>query len=264
MERQEALDLLKENVPLTDAQVKAIYQACVVDLKSYRTDGVGEMLISLKNNLKEHDMMQDAIDVAALDCMIVRAFRLNMHSWRGRAYAKEALRIYENYASSDLQGKEAEAVCQALASLGQDISSFMDFKDAARAYGAADRLALDAQLPLQLAAGFKQKELINLIYDQTDPSFLPGKEELEQTYKEASPLPVSALEGRGYLKHDPVEASEEFQNAYDEVMEEAYAEIDRKTTSSPEERWAVIKKAFYKRGIVWKDPGEMNPDMMFR
>jgi hypothetical protein len=264
MERQEALDLLKENIRLTDAQVKEIYQACVADLKSYRTDGVGEMLVSLKNNLKDHGMMQDAIDVAALDCMIVRAFRLNMHSWRGRIYAREALRIYENYASSELAGKEAEAICQALAALGQDISSFMDFEDAARAYGAADRLALDAGLPLALAAGFKQKELINLVYDRTDPSFLPTKEELESTYKDVSALPISALEGRGYLKHDPVEASEEFQKAYDEVMEEAYAEIDKKTTTTPQERWAIIKEAFKKRGIDWKDPGEMNPDMMFR
>lgn len=264
MEREEARRLLDEKADLTEEQIKEIYQGLIIDLKSYRSKDVPEMLIKLKDNLKEQHKMQDAGDVASLDMMIVKAFREDMHAWRGRPYAKEALKLLQNFAASDFQGKEAEYICSSLASLGQDFQSFMDFKDAGKAYAAADDLALDVGLPLQVAAGFRQKEIICLKLNGTEDEFLPSEEELTKTYKEASQLPVSALQGRGYLLHDPVEASDQFQEVYDEVMEEAYKEIDLLPDSTPQERWAVIKKYFLKHGIRWRDPGEMNPGMMFR
>ena len=265
MEREEALRLLNGQEKLTAEQVKEIFQGCLMSLKSYQTKGVGEMLVKLKEKLALQNNLQGEQDVAALDLIIVRAFRQDMHPWRGRKYANEALRLIKSYADEIKDNKQIEEVAKNLAELGDSFMSFMDFRHSYDAYYFADNLLRDNSLPLKMAANYANKWIIALKLMNTQEGELPTKEELEAVYKEHSSLPISALEGRGYLKHDPIEASEEFQKVYDEVMEDAYIIIDAfKGASTPSNRFRAIKQSFLNYGVEWKTPEEMNPGIMFK
>lgn len=62
------------------------------------------------------------------------------------------------------------------------------------------------------------------------------------------------------IKVDPVEFTEEYQKA----MLEIQPELDKVDASTPAPAfWALKKRLLQERGIEWKSPVEMNPEIIF-
>ena len=80
--------------------------------------------------------------------------------------------------------------------------------------------------------------------------------------KQADALREDGL--RATFKHDPVEDTPAFQETYDEVMEEAI----RRYLEGSEPRlvftlWEYMEEGFARKGIAWRNPKKMNPDVRF-
>ena len=67
-----------------------------------------------------------------------------------------------------------------------------------------------------------------------------------------------------HLAVDPVEHTEEFLSQYDEVMEAVQKELQCNPRGYPPQfTWSLIATEYRKRGVDWRDPGQMNPRVMF-
>ena len=97
---------------------------------------------------------------------------------------------------------------------------------------------------------------------QIPGSSLPTEEEIKKKYGEEAPI-VLAYPKRLAIKHDPVEFAPEFQRVYAQAMEEAYDEFEKRGKAHAFVLWEAMEKAFAKRGIAWKNPQKMNPNVKF-
>ena len=99
---------------------------------------------------------------------------------------------------------------------------------------------------------------LSTLPDYKQPNFA----EIKQRYGDCTVIVMRYKEGRT-IQHDPVEATDEFQAVYDEVME---ATQERKVAEGlflPMSLWSVMEEEFAKRGIYWRSPFLMNPGVMF-
>ncbi|MCR5349114.1 MAG: hypothetical protein K6E59_05890 [Bacilli bacterium] len=90
---------------------------------------------------------------------------------------------------------------------------------------------------------------------------LPSEEEIKAEYGEYAEI-VLGYPKRYLLRHDPRESAPEFQDAYDEVMEEVLERLGTEPAHGLV-LWHAMTDAFSRRGISWRDPHLTNPGIRF-
>lgn len=66
------------------------------------------------------------------------------------------------------------------------------------------------------------------------------------------------------MKVDPIEHTEAFLSVYDEVMERVQARLNKEgNLHIPQQIWSLMSEEFAKKGVVWRNPGLMNPTWRF-
>lgn len=181
---------------------------------------------------------------------IVLGYRRGPYPWRGKKYARELFRLLDDE-------PYPREFWQTLA----------DFYKSVLDYRSASDVALEGSAIL--LKNKKKKDAALLCRDGLAsalalPHFrFPEEARIREFYEEEADVALS-YPRYATFKHDPIEASPEFQNAYDEVMEEA----TKRYLKEKEGRvilllWSYMAEGFAKRGIAWKTPKQMNPSMKF-
>ncbi len=74
----------------------------------------------------------------------------------------------------------------------------------------------------------------------------------------------NALEGKGFLKRDPIENTPKFQEVYDQVHERAILKTgENKGMGFCHLWWSTLTDEFAKEGIKWQSPSRCNPKVRF-
>lgn len=91
----------------------------------------------------------------------------------------------------------------------------------------------------------------------------PDEEVIQEEFGKFAPIVLRGIRDQS-LKVDPVEFTEEFANAFQDVMWKVEAQIDQEGDfHSGYQRWQLMEAFFAEKKIRWRSPKQMNPDMMF-
>jgi len=94
--------------------------------------------------------------------------------------------------------------------------------------------------------------------------YIPSDDEIRKTFGEHATEVLRYRSHKPNLAVDPVEHTADFRAVYDEVMEATEKRLAEEGDAHiPQQRWSIMTEEFYKRGVEWKDPGTMNPGVMF-
>ena len=182
--------------------------------------------------------------------IVILGYRRDNYPWRARPYAARLRALI----------KEREVPANIYNDLSAWYKVVLD-------YASACDVALSGA-ELLLNAG-KEKQAASLARDgyacavQLPGFVFPSEEEIKARYGEYADV-VLSYPSRAGFKRDPVEATEEFQAVYDEVMEEAMAKyLSEPGAKVVQMLWSYMAEAFLKRDIVWSDPQLLNPSARF-
>ena len=119
-------------------------------------------------------------------------------------------------------------------------------------------------LPYEIYRGLLVFYLIVLDRPDAERVALIGAKNLRQRGDEKRASALENEAAKQAIKHDPIESTPAFQEAYDEVMEEAM----KRYLALGETRivftlWEYMEEGFAKKGISWKNPKRMNPEIRF-
>ena len=170
--------------------------------------------------------------------------------WRGKKHANELLAMLGEMPTLPREVYEA---------LAAFYSVVLDHPDAVKAaLLGADKCIADKDLT-NAALLYKK----GLAAAMAVPGFaFPSEEEIIARFGEESGT-VLAYKASPLIKHDPIESTPEFQAVYDEVMEEAMTRYEEGGTHLGVALWGYMQEGFAKKGIAWKSPMKMNPNMLF-
>ncbi len=120
--------------------------------------------------------------------------------------------------------------------------------------------------PNELALKDTAEELVTLAQlSQCDTWLSPLKEEITNLLGEQQVQEIINNPHTGFLKTDPVEYSEE----YEDIIDSIDAEIDRRMEGQVRgmgacfEIWSIKKELLASHGIEWRSPASMNPKVHF-
>ena len=228
--------------------LKELFPYCFDAASDPACPNVEEVVDALLYTRKELLLSKD--EETMLLYIVLVSYRNGLYPWRGRPIATALWNLIRDFPSSYNVVNE----------LAQWHKIVLDCASAAEV-SLAGAKALSKIGKEEQAAKLAYSGLCLATYV---PDFVFPKEKKlrkEFGYRAEEVLAYRDYEG---VKRDPIEASPEFQCAYDEVMEEAMPRY----LASPEPRpitrlWEEMKVSFQKRGIDWKDPKTLNPDHRF-
>ena len=91
----------------------------------------------------------------------------------------------------------------------------------------------------------------------------PDETEIKEVYGKYAPIVLEGINEKG-LKVDPVEFAEGFTEKLQEVLWKVEAAIDEEGDfRTGYQRWQLMERYFGEMKIRWRNPKQMNPDMMF-
>lgn len=213
------------------------------------------------NHLEEEDingylyMYDIAIRTNALDyednsliyieMVTLNVYRYAKFYWRGRVHADFLFKLLEEKAS--ISKKQKADFYFELGTYYRSISRFQK--------------ALDC---FNRTFNLKKSEN-SLYYIVLTERFLNPDKTIEiKDNSLISPRVKLALQGKGGLKIDPIEKTEEFMDCYDEVHEEALEILEKEgDLHLCHQMWDILTELYQKRGIFWRSPALMNPRVMF-
>ncbi len=191
-----------------------------------------------------------ATDQLLLLYLIVSLYRSDDFRWRGKKYAKALREALRNSGGPR----------QVYGELAAFYRSVLDHPSASEVLlSGAQAFLLEGNL--EDAALLKRDGLATGVHI---PGFVfPSEEDIRKQFGEKADVVLSYPRHAG-LKHDPIEASPEFQKVYDEVMEEAMAKyLALKGGRMIFALWGFMQEGFARHGIMWKNPQWMNPRARF-
>ena len=185
----------------------------------------------------------------ALLYAIVTGYQKGNFTWRGKPYAKQ---LREEISKE----KVPSEIYLGLSAFYKQVCDF----------AAASEVALTGA-KLYLSDGDREEAAVlaidGYVSAKNVPGFvLPSEGEIQALYEEQADK-VLSYQNRPYIRHDEVEATKKFQDAYDEVMEKATERYYKEGAVHPFALWEYMEKGFAKKGIKWRNPKRMNPDMKF-
>ena len=91
----------------------------------------------------------------------------------------------------------------------------------------------------------------------------PDEDEIKEVYGKYAPIVLEGINEKG-LKVDPIEFTEGFTEKIQEVLWKVEAAIDEEGDfRTGYQRWQLMERYFGEMKIRWRNPKQMNPDMMF-
>lgn len=257
------MDLTNIMILLEGKLTKEDYINCYTflsdEVDKHNTKDLIPLIIKLKNKVLTLELFSSRFDIIFINILIIRAHMFNNHAWRARNYVLENIELLEDvtFDKDFIIGAEIYKI------LGDASSSYLDCKTAYICYGKSVELYLKTDYPLKYTAYIAKYMLISIMQLPNALEILPSKEEIIDTFKEYSTDLLKVYDGIGYLKHDPVEQSKEFQMIYDDVMEEVEQILVETKIRNIHYIWTVMTQCLEKRGINWKSIAVMNPRVKF-
>lgn len=205
---------------------------------------------------------RDATDEAIMLSLLIDAYGKDTYYWRARRYVARLEELLKNELSGQDVSEYNGLLCERYESLYQFYRRVRDVRRAAmalrgaaeRAYGAKDiaRSAYYLQRALSCELGLPRS-----LRPEIDEA------EIREAYGEHADGVLTLGDGP-HLAVDPVEHTEKFLSLYDDVMEAVQMELPFNSRGYPPHlTWSLIAAEYRKRGIDWRDPGQMNPRVMF-
>ena len=228
--------------------LKELFPYCFDAANDPACPNVEEVVDVLLYSRKELLLSKD--EETMLLYIVLVSYRNGLYPWRGRPIAMALWNLIRDFPSSYNVVNE----------LAQWHKIVLDCASAAEVSLAGAKALLKIKKEEQ-AAKLAYSGLCLATYV---PNFVFPKEKKLRKEFGSHADEVLAYQNHEGIKRDPIEASPEFRQAYDEVMEEAMLRY----LATPEPRpiirlWEEMKISFLKRGIEWNDPKTLNPDKRF-
>ena len=184
-------------------------------------------------------------NIVYVEMLTVNVYRFSKYYWRGRPHADYLFNLLNDDTNLS-KGVKASFYFE----LGTYYRSISRYQKALSCF--------------EKAFAYKKEEPTLYYIILTERFLHPDKDiEVKQTSL-ISPRVKLALQGKGGLKIDPVEKTELFQSVYDEVHEEAMEIIEKEgDLHLCFQLWNILTELYLKRGISWRSPALMNPNVRF-
>ena len=195
--------------------------------------------------IRSGEVQYEGNNLACIELLTVNAYRFSPYYWRGRPHADYLFTLLEDKVTFK-KAQKADFYFE----LGTYYRSISRYQKALTCFENAFAL---------------KKEEGSLYYIVLTERFLHPDKTIEiKNTSLISPRIKLALQGKGGLKIDPVEKSEEFLAVYDEVHEEAMEIIEKEgDLHLCFQMWNILTELYAKRGIFWRSPALMNPNVRF-
>lgn len=239
-------------------EVYAFFKQKVAD---YESEDLLDLMVRFQKVEEEIEVLQTRREVVFFNMVIVKAFLNSSLPWRARKYAlKSGSQVYQIVQEEEdfFENKEdVKSFAGILVDLGSYFNSILNFGYAASCFHACCEYLFKCDAPLRDCAWAKRKEVIarkNLGRD----FIYPSDEEINKTFKEYAKGIIEIIHGKGFTWRDPIESTEVFQKAYDEVKEQVLLESKAlREKNMKVDNDELFKKAMKQRGISWKPPVKM-------
>ena len=187
-----------------------------------------------------------------LTVALLRGYHYTRYPWRAKKYAV--------YIIEELEGTKESFNKEQISDIYYDLGVFYrlvsNAKQALFCYEKSYEYVKNGNT-------FYNIVVCNKILDENH-KFEFSTEEIKEHFPNDAQRIINAMEGKGYLKVDPIENSDEFQAVYDEVNEEALKILEKEgDLHLAIQKWGILFDLYLKRGIMWKSPHMMNPRVMF-
>ncbi|MCR4561759.1 MAG: hypothetical protein K5694_00930 [Bacilli bacterium] len=250
---EEMENLLKEESESVNPNKEAIREIIVFFYK-VSLDPNYEAKENVLHNLGDYyyltkaDLLSEDEEVVLL-AAIVNLYRIFSRPWRGKKFAKI------------LKGK-LEKSCD-LPEIFENLSEFyvtvMDYRSAHEVALAGANKFYSAKGKLKASAHLYRSALAYSLYLN---EAVPSDDEIREKYGKEADF-ILQYENYAAIKYDPIMNEERFQEVYDEVMEEAMDAFEEHGPQVIFQLWGLMEDGFASRGLVWKSPALMNPNMCF-
>ena len=184
-------------------------------------------------------------ELAYVELLTINVYRFSKFYWRGRAHADLLFKLL-NEKLSITKSQKADFYFE----LGTYYRSISRYQKALECF--------------EMAFSYRKDEPSLYYIVLTERYLYPDKSIDIKNKSLLSPRVKLALQGKSGLKIDPIEKSEEFQQIFDEVHEEALEIIEKEgDLHLCHQMWGILSELYAKRGIFWRSPALMNPHVMF-
>ncbi len=219
------------------------------------SDGLPELCDGIVDRVIGKYSYIDEQDEAVIYLTAVKAYYSSDYPWRARKYAErvEALLDKELDFLPDYASERWYELGEFYISLCANKKAQTCFS---KAYEAAESAA---------DKGYALAQYINCCFRLGEEyASKYTDDELKEKFPESYKSIKDAMEGRGYfMKRDPIENSEKFQKAYDEMSEAVYRRVGpNRGMGHCFLIWDAFSDECIKRGIYWSAPPRFNPGMM--
>ena len=197
------------------------------------------------------------VDELLLLSLLVTGYGKDEHAWRARSFVGRLGELLkESY-----QPKEMYFVAMAHRAIAD---FYCEVHDVRRCFAA--RVAC-SQVEMLLGRVEDSAAMLADAYALTHtlPALAPlvmDDDSIREAYGETADIVLRYKTPR-LIKVDPVEHTEAFLAAFDEVMEWVEARRTQRGFGACHELWSLMQDGFALKGIRWKSPREMNPRVMF-
>ena len=195
--------------------------------------------------IRSNELKYDASEMVYIEMLTVNVYRFSKFYWRGRSHADYLFKLL---------GENKKMKENQKADFYFELGTF--YRSVSRYQKALDCFEKAFEL---------RKDEPSLYYIVLTERFLHPDKDIEIKNKALlSPRVKLALQGKSGLNIDPIEKTEEFLNAFDEVHEEALEIIEKEgDLNLCHQMWGILSELYAKRGIFWRSPALMNPHVMF-
>lgn len=252
----------KQTIDARDFNVISTYLSNLAESNSaydkITFDRLEEFLDVVLNNTK----IESDCDYTLLHYYLVKIVSRYRYYFK-HTYLAHRVSFNIRYVSDSLKGLRNQKLYEMMIAAGDFLLLQYNRKDAMECYERASDIALGNNNLLNSAYALQKYYRINSQF----PERLQKKaniKEIEKIYKKHAKIVLSGVNYKG-LKVDEVEFTDEFLNKFQYVMLAVEEEIDRVgDLHIPYQRWNLMQKYYYEKyNIIWKNPKEMNPNVMF-
>lgn len=203
--------------------------------------------------------MLDREDEIIMLWLILKAFERHTYYWRAREQAEKLIALLEEQPPDSAYYEQSVEAYRAIAAFYNRV------KDAMRAYHFAKKgaeLALkNGDLSLSADLLYTALRYTNVLPECMRPSV--DEKEIQSVYGDYA-NGILRYPRTSWLAVDPIEHTEAFLNAFDNVMEDTMTELNRVgDLHDVHQLWMIMSNEFARRDIVWRDPQQMNPRCTF-
>lgn len=245
MNKKEVKQLFDSKEDKLEAFVKAFDLTAKLCSNHEVTEDDVEGYLEAYNYLVLHNLMKEYEDkeVLFIKFLMVNCYRYTKYYWRARSFAGECMELLKRV---DFDKKDKADVYFELGTFYKMIS---ELKLAIEAFTEANKLVESEATWYSLIVSNRQLGL---------------NDEFNIKDNYLTPRVKNALEGRGFLKIDPIENSIEYRELFDQVHEEALRRVEKEgNLHLSHQMWNHLSDVYREHGIMWRSPAFMNPRVRF-